>query len=172
MQTLVIHPKDETTDFLSVICADKDWTVVNTRPSNSKLKELIKSHDRIIMLGHGTKDGLVIMEGAYNYHFLIDSSLVYLLRQKDCVCIWCNADVFVRKYGLKGFFTGIIISEYQEAIMYCVNTNSEDLLHSNLLFADSIKQSIMSADTLSDAKKIYEGDTSVINFNKQNLYFS
>ena len=90
MQTLVIHPKDETTDFLSVIYADKDWTVVNTRPSKSKLKELIKSHDRIIMLGHGTKDGLIIMEGAYNYHFLIDSSLVYLLREKDCVCIWCN----------------------------------------------------------------------------------
>ena len=106
------------------------------------------------------------------HHFLIDSSLVYLLREKDCVCIWCNADVFVKKYKLKGFYTGMIISEFQEAIMYCVNTNSEDLKHSNSLFADSIKQSIMSADMLSDAKKIYEGNTSVINFNKQNLYFS
>lgn len=33
MKTLVIHPKDSTTDFLSEIYSDKDWTVINTNTS-------------------------------------------------------------------------------------------------------------------------------------------
>lgn len=28
--TLVIHPKDQTTDFLSEIYLDKNWTVINS----------------------------------------------------------------------------------------------------------------------------------------------
>jgi hypothetical protein len=51
MKTLVIHPKDSTTDFLSVIYSDKDWTIINTNISKKVLKEQIKTHDRIVMLG-------------------------------------------------------------------------------------------------------------------------
>ena len=56
MKTLVIHPKDLTTDFLCEIYANTDYTVISRHPGNSKLKELIKSHDRIVMLGHGTEE--------------------------------------------------------------------------------------------------------------------
>lgn len=62
MKTLVIHPKDQTTDFLSVIYDDKDWTIINTNVSKSYLKTQIKSHDRIVMLGHGTDKGLLRIE--------------------------------------------------------------------------------------------------------------
>lgn len=60
MKTLVIHPKDITTDFLSDIYSDKDWTVININVSKSFLKKQIKEHDRIVMLGHGTGEGLVL----------------------------------------------------------------------------------------------------------------
>ena len=113
MKTLVIHPEDYTTRFLTVIHeGHDDWTVITHDVSHKVLKEQIKKHDRIIMLGHGTGWGLL-----GHGRFVIDSSLVYLLREKDCVCIWCNANDFVEQYGLKGFYTGMIISEMDEAYM-------------------------------------------------------
>lgn len=166
MKTLVIHPKDSTTDFLSVIYSDKDWTVINKNTSKKILKEQIKTHDRIVMLGHGTKEGLIGFD-----RLVIDSTWVYLLREKICVCIWCNADVFVEKYGLKGFYTGMIISEYEEAIMYCVPTNSFWISESNTDFALAIKNSIDDENMLEKAKLLYEGNTSVVEFNRNNLYY-
>jgi hypothetical protein len=167
MKTLVIHPKDSSTDFLSTIYSDKDWTVINTNTSKKFLKEQIKSHDRIIMLGHGTHCGLL----GFN-RFVIDSTLVYLLREKDCVCIWCNADLFVQKYKLKGFYTGMIISEFEEAMYFTVRTDDDDIDFSNSLFANAIKESIDNSDMLSNVKKLYDGVSPVITYNKKNLYYS
>ncbi|MFA5586048.1 MAG: hypothetical protein WDA02_05820 [Saccharofermentanales bacterium] len=165
MKTLVIHPKDPTTDFLSDIYSDKKWTVVNTNISKKSLKEQIKSHDRIVMLGHGTELGLI----GFN-KFIINSSLVYLLRDKVCICIWCNADIFVKKYNLKGFYTGMIISEYTESLMYNIPTNNYFLTESNKDFANSIKVSIDTDNILDNVIKHYDGNSAVVLFNKQNLF--
>ena len=172
MKTLVIHPKDSTTDFLSVIYADKDWTIIDdAKVSNNFLKEQIKSHDRIIMLGHGTEQGLIAWEGRYDYRHIISSDLVYLLREKKCVCIWCNADVFAKKYELKGFYTGMIISEVDEANLFCVPCKFEDIEQSNVLFAESVRKSIDSNEMLIEMKKDYSSDSnSIIIFNARNLY--
>ena len=166
MKTLVIHPKDSTTDFLQEIYKDRDWVVVNTNVSKKYLKEQIKSHDRIVMLGHGTEKGLIGFD-----KFVIDSSWVYLLRDKNCVCIWCNADEFVKKYELKGFYTGMIISEYEEAVMYGVPTNLQWINESNLDFALAIKNSIDDENMLEKIKTSYEGNSSVVEFNRNNLYY-
>ena len=179
MKTLVIHPKDDSTDFLSVIYAEKGWTII-TDPTTSKkiIKEQIKAHDRIIMLGHGTELGLVAITKRennwdYAYRFIIDSALVYLLREKDCVCIWCNADQFVEKYKIKGFYSGMIISEVDEAYLYGIRPSDKDLTQSNTLFAESIKLSIESENILSEIKAAYDSTTNpVILFNKQNIYHS
>lgn len=165
MKTLVIHPTDQTTDFLSVIYDDKDWTTITTNVSKGYLKSQIKSHDRIVMLGHGTDSGLIGFD-----HFIIDSKFVYLLREKYCVCIWCNADVFFTKYKLKGFYTGMIISDFEESYLYCVNASYDEIESSNKLFAKSIKDSIDSDDMLLEIKTIYKGENSIIDFNKQNIH--
>jgi hypothetical protein len=133
---------------------------------NKFLKEQIKTHDRIVMLGHGTEKGLL----GFN-KFVIDSTWVYLLRNKNCVCIWCNADDFVKKYGLKGFYTGMIISEYEEAIMCCVSTNSQWITESNTDFSLAIKNSINDENMLEKAKMLYDGNSSVVEFNRNNLYY-
>lgn len=174
MKTLVIHPYDITTKFLSAIYADRDWTIVTDNISTKELKELIKSHDRIIMMGHGTEKGLVIMLGKYGYRFIINSELVYLLRDKECVCIWCNADIFVNKFGLKGFYTGMIISEFEEAIVYSVSHKYEDIDTSNILFTRVIKDAIHLSPQLmcEQVKEQYKADdNNVINFNKENIYY-
>jgi len=166
MKTLVIHPKDPTTNFLREIYKNKDWTVINTNTSKKFLKEQIKTHDRIMMLGHGTEQGLL----GFN-KFVIDSTWVYLLRNKNCVCIWCNADEFVKKYGLKGFFTGMIISEYEEALMYAISTTPYWIAESNNDFALAIKNSIDEENMLEKAKILYEGNSSVVEFNRNHLYY-
>jgi hypothetical protein len=45
--------------------------------------------------------------------------MVEVLSQKtNNIFIWCNADQFVTRHGLKGFYTGMFISETGEAA-YC-----------------------------------------------------
>jgi hypothetical protein len=173
MKTLVIHPHDDTTNFLCEIYKDKDWTVISDiKISSASLKRQIKAHDRIIMLGHGTGEGLICaIQNSYACKWLINSSLVYLLREKNCVGIWCNADVFFNKYKLKGFYTGMIISEHTEAIDFAVNTTADELLHSNVWFAKCVKDSIDAPNMLSEMKNSYDHDINpVIDFNKKNLY--
>lgn len=166
MKTLVIHPKDYTTKFLSVIYDDKDWDIITTNVSKSYLKKQIKSHDRIIMLGHGTELGLIGFD-----HFIIDSTYVYLLRDKHCICIWCNADMFFTKYKLKGFYTGMIISDLDESYYFNIPTTLDNIDYSNELFAKSIKDSIDSDDMLLEVKSIYHSDdNSIILFNMDNIF--
>lgn len=169
MKTLVIHAADQSTDFLKPIYSDiKNCTVVSLSLSRRQFSDLVKRHDRIIFLGHGTEKGLI---GPNN--FFMDSRFVYLLRGKSCVYIWCNADVFVEKYNLSGFYTGMIISEYKEALHYSINCTYQEIDESNSLFAQAIKFSIDSPDMLTNVKSIYgshEGLNRIINFNYNNLY--
>lgn len=169
MKTLVIHPQDVTTAFLSDIYSDMDCTVINTQISKSKLKTVILEHDRIIMIGHGDDYGL------YGYgHYVINSELVYLLREKECVSIWCNADVFFKKYNLRGFYTGMIISEMDEAFLFCLyQIKYTEILKSNTLFANSIKLSINESGFLDKVKEKYiDEDNAIIEFNREKIYIT
>lgn len=172
IKTLVIHPKDSTTDMLCRIYKDTDWTIINTNVSKSYLEEQIKLHDRIIMLGHGTPQGL-IMSG-YN-RLIINSDLVYLLRDKDCVCMWCNADKFVVKYNLKGFYSGMIISESNEALYEGLyNFSDEDVFESNELFSDLLKECInMKPEEMVKHmnEKYISENNKIIHYNQKNIYF-
>jgi len=166
MKTLVIHPEDYTTRFLKLIYKDKDWTVISERVSKSYLKKQIKEHDRIVMLGHGTPYGL-LGHGT----FVIDSTYVYLLREKDCFAVWCNCNQFFEKYELKGFYTGMIISEMDEAYWCSVKTKPDELEASNWLFAEALQEAIDNDNILETARSIYDGDSHLVEFNKNNMYY-
>lgn len=176
MKTLVIHPVDFTTDFLSSIYEDKNWTILRKSIyEKSELVDKLNSHDRIIMLGHGLPQGLLSItnHNAMTYQMVIDSKLVYILRKKECIGIWCNADQFFRKYSLHGFYTGMIISEMDEAYSYSINYNNGDIEESNKLFAKSIKSYIDSENVLEEVKSEYVSETNnIIKFNMNNLYKS
>jgi len=167
MKTLVIHPADPTTDMLKVIYKDRDWTVINTAFSKRALTNAIKDHDRIIMMGHGYEQGMF----APKHGVIIGSKHVYLLREKICVGIWCNADVFFNKYNLKGFYTGMIISEIDEAYHYGVRYNSGEISQSNTLFASTIGKYINDDNIVDLVRSEYVSDTNnIIKFNRENLY--
>ena len=121
MKTLIIHPQDNSTEFLTDIYKDiEDKTVIKGGVSKSELREAIKSHDRVMMMGHGGHSGLFKVGNFKMFEpFLIDSSTVELLNEKsNSIFIWCNADGYVNKYKLGGFYTGMFISEVGEAY-YC-----------------------------------------------------
>lgn len=165
MKTLIIHPKDDTTDFLSIIYDDiEDCEVLRSNPQLFGIKKYIKKADRIIMLGHGTESGLL---GFGRY--IINSEHVQLLKNKNCIFIWCNAKVFTTKYKLDGFATGMIISELTEAIDYCINTNSSEIELSNKLFANALKKAINNDIIEANILENYIGYSALYNFNIENI---
>jgi hypothetical protein len=162
METLVIHPKDVTTDFLYEIYRDKGFDVITYFVPQHELKTIIKDYDRIMMMGHGSPNGLF-----GKYSMTIDSSFVDVLKDKYCVCIWCNADAFVKQHGIKGFYSGMVISEVDEAYYYSINATQEQVDESNKLFAKAIRNSF----NVDEIKQIYKTNNNpVIKFNEQRLY--
>jgi len=65
-KTLVIHPKDKTTDFLKPIYHGRnDVTVITGGCTKEDVAKAIDAHEHIIMMGHGTPQGLLAM-GQFN----------------------------------------------------------------------------------------------------------
>jgi hypothetical protein len=150
MKTLIIHPEDDSTFFLDIVYKNiPDKTVVTGGVSKYEVMKLIESHDRVMMMGHGSPGGLFSVGqftemGSKYGGYIIDQSTVPLLKEKDnSVFIWCNADRFVNTFGLKGFFSGMFISEVGEAL-YCglPGTPQEMVDESNYGFCNIIAKYI------------------------------
>jgi hypothetical protein len=108
MRYLIIHPEDSSTTFLkSIYNILEDFTIISKDSTQQKIIESIHSHDRVIMCGHGTPEGLLSVGQFDTIHgYVIDVNMVDALSKKDnSIFIWCNADQFVKKYKLKGFYT-------------------------------------------------------------------
>jgi hypothetical protein len=56
------------------------------------------------------------------------------------------------KYGLKGLYTGMIISDYTEAQYESVNATYHEIDESNFLFAKAIKNGVDNEDVLKSTK--------------------
>jgi len=139
MKTLIIHPQDPTTNFLSQIYAPlKNKTVIRGGITKLEVRELIQAHDRVIMLGHGSPYGL-LSRGQYFEAglYIVDESMVTSLTNKsNSIFIWCYADQFVQRCRLEGLCTGMFISERDEADMYGFDEVDFRLIEqSNLSFA-------------------------------------
>ena len=119
MKTLVIHPEDRSTDFLRPIYTNiKRKTVLSKNVSRNKLLAAVRSHDVIIMLGHGSSSGLFNVSGIGKGIMVVGESLVEELRGKQLIAIWCNADQFIERHQLTALYSGMFISEVSEA-RYC-----------------------------------------------------
>jgi len=145
MTNLVIHPTDASTDFLKPIYANiTDATIMNGGIGKGQVAKAIDEHDRIIMLGHGSPFGLFsVGQFIGNNGYVIDESMVPLLLDKECIAIWCNADQFMNRHELYGFYSGMFISEVGEAF-YCglPGTEQETVTASNEYFAQLLGEVI------------------------------
>lgn len=120
-RTLIIHPDDRSTDFLKPIYGNVgNATVITGGFYKDEVDHMIEEHDQVMMMGHGSPWGLFAMgkfKSSTNY--IVDMDTVRALSKKDNnVFVWCNADQFVNRHNLKGFYSGMFISEVGEAT-YC-----------------------------------------------------
>jgi hypothetical protein len=178
--TLVIHPKDLTTDCLEVIYKDRDWDVIRDPDiSPEEVWEAIEKHSRIIMLGHGTPYGLLAghySRGGYFTrfdHFIINQTHTELLRKKDTFSIWCNSDLFFKRCDIPGLHTGMIISEEDEeyVILGKAPLDEEEMAKNMELFCGAFAKYIDLAPE-ECAKKVleeYVGKDAVTQYNRKNI---
>jgi len=179
MKTLIIHPRDTSTDFLKGIYFDlPNKTIISGGITKKEVHEQIKLHDRVIMLGHGTPSGLMSVgrfgKDCFN---IIDETSVPLLREKkDNVYIWCNANQFVNRHSLKGFYSGMFVSEVSEAF-YCKLpfVKQEQVDQSNYGFSHILSKYIdkETTDIFINVKceyGKYVKDNPVVEYNHERLY--
>ena len=180
MTNLVIHPTDASTDFLSPIYANiTDATIMNGGVSKDQVAKAINEHDRIIMLGHGSPYGLFSIGQFHgNNGYVIDESMVPLLLDKECISIWCNADQFMNKHQLYGFYSGMFISEVGEA-MYCglPGMEQETVTTSNDYFAELLGEVIdeplsIIYEHIMDNYRLITEDNPVALYNHNRLYLA
>ena len=146
MRTLIIHPADESTSFLDIVYKNiPDQTLITGGVSKGEVQQLIREHDRVMMMGHGSPGGLFSVGQFPNAGgYIIDYNFAPILNKKDnSVFIWCNADKFVNTFGLQGFYSGMFISEVGEAD-YCgiPGTDQELIDESNFGFCNIIAKYI------------------------------
>ena len=122
---------------------EKDITLIDETWTNRQIRETIgtaNNKELVMMLGHGSCNGLFAPFGNEQFaRLIVDSRLVYLLREHPCVGIWCNANQFAEKYNLKGLFSGMIISEPEEAWDCGVDIEGDDLPRNNEELANDLE---------------------------------
>ena len=150
MTTLIIHPDDRSTDFLRPIYRNiKHKTVITGLITRDGLHALIKAHDRIIGLGHGSPSGLFNMSAGGFGSFILGAGEVEILRGKELVSIWCHANQFMEHHKLKGIYSGMFISEVSEARYYNLNeVTQDDVDESNDAFARMLGEEMLNTNDL------------------------
>jgi len=149
---------------------------IDEKSSNSNVQKSIRADDTIMMLGHGNPYGLFSVpdkNGHYCRH-IVDGRYVQFLRNKTCIGIWCYANEFAEKYGLHGLFSGMIISDVQEAEEYQIVATKEEIDREMELFTKRLNF-CLERDALKDIPQImggYDYQKSELNdFNYSHLYY-
>ena len=174
-KVLVIHPDDRSTDMLKAVYEGKGYDVISDpRISDEEVVGQIKSHDKIIMLGHGTPYGLISWNRTTGeVRYVINDSHAELLKTKETYSMWCHSDAFFERHDMKGFHSGMIISEEMEALMYgIVGYSDEDIAESMMPLMYAMYDTIEMED-LEEMKRIilerYNAKDPVTWFNRRNI---
>lgn len=185
-KTLVIHPQDPSTDCLGAIYEGRGWTVIRDLDTpNEEVVRQIQAHDRIILLGHGTPNGLLagsmvkLSNGKEVFHqfshYIIDGSHAALLRERETISIWCHSDAYFRLFKAgHGLHTGMIISEVSEE-RYCLGRavlDEEQMAENMELFCGTFAKYIDLPPVEMKRKVLeeYVGDDEVTSYNRERIF--
>lgn len=155
--TLVIHCEDRSTDMLSQIYNGKGWDVLRDgNIDKTELHELLKTHDRIVCLGHGTSNGLMNIQGWGGP--TIGSEEAPYLKDKKLFVIWCNADKYFESHGIGNgqFITGNMPSEVGESIGAGCGDISRELMLENITYWSKLCADVVERALGGDAKGAVE----------------
>ena len=180
---LVIHPKDKTTAMLSALYDGLEAQVVidyRTTKEMGRLLHHVSTQERIMLLGHGSDKGLFYRADDSKEGFdkvIVGHPHAYHLRKHEgnIVAVWCNADQFARAEGLHGLFTGMIVSELSEALLYQVETTQEELDRENVKVAMRLRILLDERIPLSEIPKrmlaMDDVHSPLTTFNYKNFYY-
>ncbi len=180
---LVIHPEDQTTSMLKGLYEGAVCTLVSRPLSRRDMRRLLREREpqeRVLLLGHGSADGLFYREDSSSSRFdsfIISHAHAYPLRKHgaNLVGIWCHAADFARRERLQGLFSGMIISEMEEAQQYHVHTTQEELDRENEKLAARLRYLFDSKVPLSDIPELLPGlddvKSELTTFNYRNFIY-
>lgn len=179
MRRLVMHPYDVTTQFLDAIyqgyIESSDTTIVTSEMSNCAVRDAIINHSEIYLLGHGTEYGLLSrFRHDWFDRLIVNAEHVQFLRERTVVGIWCNANIFAEHYGLHGLFSGMVISEIDEALDCGVETTVEEIAVENRKFAERLAHCLHHYPLCEIPERMRELDdvhSQLTLFNYNSLYF-
>ena len=158
----VIHATDPTTQVLSLLYQQREDVrmLITERNTSSEVQRAIRSDDVVMMLGHGNEYGLFSKPEKNG--------------DKLCIGIWCYANKFAEKYRLHGLFSGMIISELQEAIDLGVPATKEEIDREMKKFTLRLKDCIETyglKQTPPRMKELDDVQSALTKFNYSNLYY-
>lgn len=178
--TIVFHLDDPSTEMLKPIYEGQNWDVFTDSAYRYKEKffeELIRRHDKIMCLGHGTPSGLI---GG-----IIDSLSADWLRDKKVFALWCYAATFFKRNGFKGqgiFCSDNCPSEVWECEYACNANVSAEWIKDNMYYLSDCIKGVLSdiwdnpeeacrkaKEAYSKAKATTEDEKKVVEFNTNTL---
>ena len=173
-----IHANDPTTQILTILYQQREDVrmLITERNTSSDVQRAIRADDVIMMLGHGNEYGLFSKpdkKGDYR-RFLITDRHVQFLRDKTCIGIWCYANKFAEKYKLHGLFSGMIISELQEAIDMGVPATKDEIDREMEKFTIRLRDCMDTYGLEQIPLRMKESDdvqSALTKFNYGNLYY-
>lgn len=152
----------------------EDMTLL-VNPTNEEVDKVLKErpNETLMGMGHGCSSGLF----GYHSSIVIGNRNIDLLKDRELICIWCNADGFGRMHNeLSGFFTSMFISNAGEA--YCYNFHGytdEDIFSEVTLFCERVNKLIKDNTPLNEwVNKLYEQHNTTkgyVVFNYQGLKY-
>jgi len=163
----VIHPPgDKSTDFLA--SAYSGWPSMSVDAVGECLKAYMK-RCRVVAMGHGSPAGLYDAD----YRNVLRSEHADALSFGiDNIYVWCYASAFLDQHDLKGFATGMFISELEEAWYMQVKTTAEQIEASNTMFVSILRRCLHLP-----ARDIYRAmmneykitDNAVVDYNRERM---
>ena len=125
---IVVHPSDPSTGMLGLIYEGLDnVTLFDSWEQRDQIRAAIAAAPReepVLLLGHGCPYGLYDLR----YGLVLTDADAELLKDRpNLVGIWCYASDYASRHGLKGFFSGMFISEEPEAWVNGVDAESGEI---------------------------------------------
>lgn len=168
---------DGSINFLNILIEPSNSSIYNRNHSSSNIINGIKSANIVYLLGHGTDYGLLSrpnIEKDFD-RFLIEGKHVQFLKDKTCIGIFCFANKFALKYKLHGLFSGMIISEVEEANDYIQYfPENEEVSKCNEQFVSSLKYCLDNYSLKDIPEKMKErcpNDNPINLYNFNSIYF-
>lgn len=149
---IVVHPSDPSTKMLSLIYEGiEDVTLFDSYLQRDEILSALAAAPKdepVLLLGHGSPNGLFDLR----YGLILKDSDAELLQDRpNLVGIWCYASSFAYKHGLKGFFSGMFISEEPEAWVNGVEADAEEIDGKAWDFAGRFGELLRSGKPLGEA---------------------